>query len=667
VIAAGLGAIAALADGAVHHSASASDLPLAPLNTATVDGSTVYAADGHTVLAVLRGPKKQVSVRLSQVSLTVVAAVLATEDHDFYIHGGFDIPSIVRAFVHNASGSGLQGGSTIAQQLVKMQYLDSGRNLTRKIREAVLADRLERKYSKNQILQAYLNTIYLGNGSYGVEAAAETYFREPARRLNLPQAALLAGMIQDPNGYDPLSEPKAARDRRAEVLDRMVVYHDITPAQAAEANATALPTAVPVPASDPVTNYYVEHVKNELLAPGSPLGRTYADRYDALFNGSLHIYTDMDPHLQALAERTVRSDTPANSGGFQQALISVDPTTGKVRALVGGSGTTTSKFDIVTQGTRQPGSGFKLFTLVAALERGYTINDSVLGKSPCAVNFPTDPDLLAHPANNDEGNGGGVMTVLNATAQSTNCAFIRLAHETGLSSVIATAHQLGITAQLPPYPSIVIGSIAVHPIEMAGAYAALADGGVYHKPTFIDRIVDGRGRTIYAGASPGRQVVPSPVAAEANLAFQAVVQSGTGTAAALPGRPVAGKTGTTNGNVDAWFNGFTPQLETTVWMGNPNAEVPMSDVGGIAVYGGTYPARTWHDFMGAALAGQPVAGFAPPPVLAPGRCITSPALVADDVLDHNQPCWPAPNPLHQPPATGRTGPGFTGRPGRKHH
>ena len=656
LLAGGLAAISAVADRAVHHSATAVEAPIAPLSAAALDGSTVYAADGRTVLAVLRGPKKQIPVPLTRVSPTLIDAVLDTEDHAFFVHGGFDIPAIVRAFVHDTSGSGLQGGSTIAQQLVKMQYLNSDRTLSRKVKEAVLADRLEQKYSKSQILQAYLNTIYLGQGAYGVEAAAETYFHESATQLDLPQAALLAGMIQDPNGYDPVYQPKAARDRRAQVLDRMVVYGHATPAAAAKADASPLPTVTAPPATDPVTNYYVEEVKNELLAQGSPLGATYQARYDALFNGGLRIYTDMDPRLQALAEQTVKVDTPANSGGFQQSLISVDPATGRVRALVGGTGTTVSKFDIVTQGRRQPGSGFKLFTLIAALEKGYTVNDLVVGTAPCAINFPSDHDLLAHPATNDEGPGGGLTTVLNATAQSINCAYIRMAHEVGLDNVIATAHSLGISEQLPPYPSIVIGSIAVHPIEMAAAYAAIADGGTYHQPTFIDHIVDRSGRTVFRGGAPGRQVVPPALAAEADEALQAVVGNGTGTAAALPGRPVAGKTGTTNGNIDAWFNGFTPQLETTVWMGNPQAEVPMSDVGGIPVYGGTYPAHTWHDFMASALSDQPPAGFPPGPALPPGQCITSIFLVADDLLDHNQPCGASPTQIGGPTQPAPAGP-----------
>ncbi len=627
--------------GLARHTATADAVPLPPLGSETaLGGSTVYASDGKTVLAVLHASQDRRPVNLSQVSKTLITAVLDTEDHRFYQHGGFDIPSTIRALANDSSGGGLQGGSTIAQQLVKQTYLSSTRKLSRKVKEAVLADRLERKYTKDQILQAYLNTIYLGNGAYGVEAAANVYFNEHATQLSLPQAALLAGLIQNPSGYDPILNPAGARNRRAQVLSRMVHYGDITAAHAAAANLVPLPTAVvrPAVAGDQISDYYVQEVQSELLAAGSPLGKTYDQRYQALFEGGLQIYTNLNPNMQAVAEQTIAADTPANSGGFQQAMVSIDPATGKVLAMVGGTGLNSSHYDIITQGTRQPGSGFKLFTLLAALQQGYSIYDSLVAQSPCAIDFPTDHDLLANPARNDEGNGGGVVSLLNATAQSLNCAYIRLAHEVGLPSVISMAQQLGITESLPEYPSIVIGSVAVHPIEMAAAYAAVADDGVYHAPSFIDHIVDRSGATIYTGGDPGQRVVSSQVAQEATVALQAVVQSGTGTGAALYNRPAAGKTGTTNNNVDAWFNGFTPQLETTVWMGNVAGEVPMLDVGGVGeVYGGTFPAHTWHDYMSQVLANAPVVPFTPPNygALPAPKFITSPSLVRDDASDHN--------------------------------
>jgi penicillin-binding protein 1A len=663
------GAVAGLVSvgvGLLHHSASADVLPLAPLNAdSALGGSTVYADDGTTVLAVLHASEDRKPVPLSKVSPVLVTAVLDTEDHRFFVHGGFDIPSMIRALAADSSSSGgFQGGSTIAQQLVKNEYLTSERTLSRKIKEAVLADRLERKYTKDQILDAYLNSIYLGNGSYGVEAAANKYFGEHASQVTLAQAALLAGLIQNPSGYDPIYNPAGARDRRSEVLARIVHYGDATAAQAAAANRTPLPTAIiqPPVGGDQITDYYVQQIETQLLSSGSPLGTTYQERYQALFEGGLKIYTNLDPTLQAGAEQVIARDTPPNRGGFQEAMVAMDPTTGKVRALVGGLGVHTSQYDIVTHtGGRQPGSGFKIFTLLAALEQGYSIYDTLDGQSPCAIDFPTDHDLLTKPANNDEGNGGGIMTLLNATAQSTNCAFIRLAHEVGLPNVVAMAHRLGITENLPLYPSIVIGSIPVRPIEMAAAYATIADDGVYHAPSFIDHIVDRAGTTIYTGADSGHQVIPPQIAREATLAFQAVIQNGTGTAGQLYGRPAAGKTGTTSSYTDAWFNGFTPQIETTVWMGNEASTRSMAPYDpnfgftGLPydVYGGTFPTHTWHDFMSLALVDQPVEPFTPPDyaILPAAKYITSPGLVRDDVLDHNYggpPIRPNPGAGHYP-------------------
>ena len=633
-------ALGIIGDNTLHNAASATELPLPPMSVQMRVGSSVYADDGHTVLAVLHGPKLRIPVQLSQVSPTLIRAVLDTEDHGFFVHGAFDVTSIMRAALNDASGRSLQGGSTIAQQLAKQMYLTPVRKLSRKAKELIVAWRLEHTYTKGQILDAYLNSIYLGNGAYGVQAAAKTYFAEPASALDLAQSALLAGMIQDPGGYDPIAHPAAARARRAQVLQRMVVYHDITPAQESAANTASLPTAAEPPA--PTVHgdgYYVQQVKDELLGPGSPLGSTYTQRYNALFNGDLKIYTNLDPAMQIAAQSAVAAGTPSNSGGFEQGLVSIDPANGRVTALVGGPGTASSQFDVMTQGLRQPGSGFKLFTLLAALQKGYSVSDTVDSRAPCAIRFPGNDSLITHPISNDTGPGGGVITLTTATADSVNCAYIRLAHEVGLANVITMANQLGITevTQRDQYPSMVIGSIAVHPIEMAAAYAALADGGIYHEPTFIDRIVTDTGQVVFRGGRQGRRVFSTQIAAEADQALQAVVQHGTGTAAAIGGRQVAGKTGTTDHNVDAWFNGFTPQIETTVWMGDPNAEVPMN-IGGVPVYGADYPARTWHSFDSTVLANQPSAVFPPvnPALVPPSKYITSPSLVADDVLDHNR-------------------------------
>jgi len=631
VLAAGITGLVAGGVGIINRAAVAQAAPLPPLAPAPLEPSTVYAADGTTVLATLHASARRIPVRLDQVSKVLINAVLDTEDQRFYSHGGFDIPSTVRALASDSSaGGGLQGGSTITQQLVKQTYLSSQRKLSRKIKEAVLADRVQQQYSKDEILAAYLNTIYLGDGAYGVQAAATTFFNIDARNLNIPQAALLAGMIQNPNGYDPILDPQAARARRSEVLARMVHYKTITQFEADQANATALPSAVTLPRASSASNsYYVQEVQTELLSPNSPLRGSYTDRYNAVFQGGLKIYTNLEPLVQTAAEQKTAQDTPRNDRGFEEASVSIEPSTGKVRALVGGANN--SQFDIITQGSRQPGSGFKIFTLLAALEKGYNPQDSINGSGPCAVDFPGDHDLVnIAPIQNDEGPGGGVQTLLVATANSTNCAFIRLAHEIGLGSMVEMAHRLGVIEPIKEFPATVIGAQNVHPLEMAAAYATLGAEGIYHKPSFIDHLVDHSGTNIHSGVDPGHRVISTQVARQATQAFMGVLSFGTAAGDGL-GRPAAGKTGTTENSDDAWFNGYTPQLETTVWMGSPKGEIPMTNVGGLAsVFGGNFPATTWQDIMTTALANTPIEALNQPDASGYGKYIDSPSLQKDD-------------------------------------
>ena len=570
--------------------------------------------------------------------------MLDVEDARFWTHGGVDVPSTVRALAANLQqGAVSEGGSTIAQQLVKNTLLAPQRNLDRKIKEAIIASRLEGKFTKQQILAMYLNTVYFGNGAYGVQAAAETYFNEDVSQVTAGQAALLAGIIRDPQDYDPIRNPRQAAARRSFVLDRMVAQSHLSPGQAEAIKASAVPSSVTVPESGNTGDYFVEEVKQRLLAPGSPLGTTYTARYNALFRGGLKIYTTLDPRLQQLAEEKVRDDIPANGQGFTGALVSVDSVTGKVRALVGGPGFDKFKFDLATQAVRQPGSSFKLFTLLAAYENGFSPYDSVNGSSPCPLRFPNyvfNPREVMH---NDEGQSDGTVNLLSATAHSINCAYLRLAHEVGLAKVVEMANRLGVGQRkdlgedLKPWPSTVIGADEVTVLEMAGAYATLADDGVYHAPTLVDRIEDPAGKTIYKGGDPGRRALSEQVSRLGVMTLRGVVQYGTGVAANLPDRQAAGKTGTTERNTDAWFDGFTPELTTVVWIGDPKAKTPMFNVGGIAVYGGTYPARIWHDYMAAALAGVGPIDFPTPDYtkIPAGKYLYSPALAQDSVYGYS--------------------------------
>src|SRR5579859_4164649 len=448
-------------------------------------------------------------------------------------------------------------------------------------------------------------------------------------------------MISDPQGYDPILNPRDSKSRRDFALDQQAKNGHLSQVQADALKSTPLPKTITAPqgTADTKDDYYVEQVKQILLNQSTTLGNTYTERYNALFRGGLNIYTNLDPKLQDIAEQKVAQGVPASKQGYTAALASIEPSTGKVRAIVGGPGFDTYKYDLATQADRQPGSGFKLFTLLAAYEAGYGPNDSVDGSSPCAIDFPGfSHDYLKKPANNSEGNASGYISVLSATANSVNCAFLRIAHEVGLPKVIEMAHRLGLSEKFLAVPSIVIGSEGVTVLEMAGAYATLAADGVYHQPSFIDHITDRSGKTIYKYNAQGKRVLDPQISRMAVQTLRAVVQYGTGTAAALPDRPVVGKTGTAEHNTDAWFNGITPQLATSVWMGDPKGSTPMLNVGGITVFGGTYPARIWRAFTADALAGQPAVDFpAPDPRKMPEfKVVTSPG------LQHDQPFSPLP-------------------------
>ncbi|MDQ6616250.1 MAG: transglycosylase domain-containing protein [Actinomycetota bacterium] len=624
--------------------------PLLDIFKQQAQRSIVYAADG-TVLAVLHATENRSPVSIDQVPKVVIDAVLDTEDARFFTHGGIDVKSTVRALASDVKrGAAVQGASTITQQLVKTVLNTPEKTLDRKLKDAVISTRLEGRYTKKQILEAYLNTVYFGNGAYGVQAAAETYFNENISAVTPVQAALLAGMIRDPQGYDPLLNPHDSTARRNFVLQRMVTQGHLSQNDATSLAKTPTPSKLTPPqgTGDTKDDYYVEQVKQILLSQSTTLGSTYSERYNALFKGGLRIYTNLDLHFQDLAEQSIAQNIPAvvTQNGFTGALASIDPGTGKVRAIIGGPGFDRVKYDLATQGLRQPGSGFKLFTLLAAYEAGYGPYDTVDGSSPCAVKFNGNTALIKKPISNDEGKAFGPLSVISATAGSVNCAFIRIAHEVGLSKVVEMAHRLGLHEKFPLNPSLVIGSEETTVLEMAGAYATLAADGVYHQPSFIDHVVDSSGATVFAANPVGKRVLDPQVARMAVMTLRAVVQYGTGTGASLPDRPVAGKTGTTELNTDAWFNGITPQLATTVWMGDAKGRTPMQYPSTpISVFGGTYPATIWSAYTEAALSGQAAISFPEPdPNHIPGgKFINSSQLRADSPTDFYLPT-PRPTP-----------------------
>jgi penicillin-binding protein 1A len=596
--------------------------------------SLLYDSKGD-LIGPLPSVENRSPVLLSEIPSLVTRAILSVEDENFYSHTGVNLRATLRALFTNVqSGSVEQGGSTITMQLVKNALLKPERTLDRKAHEAVLAYRLEQIMTKDEILERYLNTVYFGNGAYGVQAAAETYFGKSIGEVTWPEAALLAAMIRDPRDYDPFTNAPLAIERRHIALQRLVETGDLTQAEAALYAFTPLPTA-PSQVAVPPKDYFIEQVKQALLDDQSfNLGDDYTSRYNAVFKGGLRIYTTIDQSLQQKAIDARNNTLPNNdpnglfviAGGRQNtdaacpqlndgdghclgtvALVSVEPSTGAVRDLVGGPGFEKWKYNLATHSPgRQPGSSMKAFVLATALEQGISINDTIDG-GQCAIKNPGGtPDPYVQKGE------GGVASLVRQTAGSVNCAFLRLGQIVGIDKVIEQARKMGVTSPLNNVVSVPLGVNEITPLEMAGAYASIANDGVYNKPYFIDKITDAAGNVIYTHEAKPERVMSSQSARQEIVAMQAVVTGGTGTRAQLSGRPAAGKTGTTDKHGDAWFIGFTPQLATAVWMGNPESVVPMNSVGGINVFGGTFPALVWHNFMVQATGFVPIEQFTPP-------------------------------------------------------
>ena len=577
-----------------------------------VDGY-VYAGDGHTILAVLRGSQSRVLVHSADISPFMKQAIVATEDKRFYEHRGVDIRGMGRALWADIRHKGaVQGGSTITQQFVKNALTGNARSVTRKLKEATLAWQLEQKWSKDQILTAYLNTIYFGNGAYGVERAARTYFGHRAKKLTLAEAALLAGIPEDPTLYDPVAHPQTAKARRTTVLKLMLAQKIIEPGQFRSAERAPMPKPQNVHLSgvQGLAPYFGEYVKQQLIV-----------RFGAkkVFGSGFKVDTTINFQLQSLARAAIHKWLPSPNGP-QAALVALDPRSGAVLAMYGGNSFHVSQFNLATQGERQPGSAFKPFVLATALKEGISPLTTFVSK-PISI-------LLGNKywyVHNYEGEYLGTIDLAKAITVSDNSVFSQLTKVVGPAEVVQTAKQMGITSKLQSYFGIGLGVEAVNPLEMARAYASFANGGFRvdgsvfgNEPRAITTIANQQGDVVYANKPVSKRVL-SPAEDELlTQLLQGVVTSGTGTAAALPDRPAAGKTGTTENYGDAWFVGYTPQLVTAVWVGYPNKLVPMrTEFHGHPVVGGTYPALIWKSFMESALAAmhaQPET-FTPPPPL----------------------------------------------------
>jgi penicillin-binding protein 1A len=551
----------------------------------------IYDSTGKRVLARLVGSESRKIVASDEISPLMKQAIVAIEDKRFFEHRGVDVRGILRAVWQDARNKKVvQGGSTITQQFVKNAYLTSKRSISRKLKEAALAWQLDQVWPKDRILTNYLNTIYFGNGAYGIERAAQTYFGHGAAKLTLPEAALLAGIPSDPSLYNPVTNRAAAHARRREVLQAMLDQRDITYNQFRQANRMPLPGPDQIrrPGLRGPAQYFVDYVKQQLV-----------DRYGSgkVFGGGLKVVTTIDLGLQERAREAIAKWLPAPDGPAA-ALVALDPRDGSVIAMVGGDNYRESQFNLAVQGERQPGSSFKPFVLATALEQGIAPS-TVFESKPVKISLG-DRDWYVR---NYEGSNLGPIDLTNATIYSDNTVYAQLTQVVQPKNVVAVSHRLGISSPLKSYFAIGLGAEAVNPLEMARAYATFANGGrrvdssIFGKrPRVVESVNGKKNRPVQ------RQVLGRTNAELVNQILEQVVQYGTGKRAELPDRPVAGKTGTTENYGDAWFVGYTPQLVVAVWVGYPNKLEPMlTEFHGDAVAGGTYPALIWKSFMEKAL------------------------------------------------------------------
>jgi penicillin-binding protein 1A len=569
-----------------------------------VDGH-IYANDDHTILATLRGSESRILVDTSKIAPIMQQAIVAIEDKRFYEHHGVDLRGIARAVWADVSNKKVvQGGSTITQQLVKNSCVTTARTISRKLKEAALAWQLEQHWSKLRILTAYLNTIYFGNGAYGIQRAAQTYYNTAASHLTMAQAALLAGIPADPSRFDPVTNPRAARARRLEVLEAMLSQGDITPSDLRLAAHEPLPRAgdVHLPGIQGPAPFFVNYVKQQLI-------EKYGTRH--VFGGGLNVQTTIDLRLQKLARKAIQT-VLKEPNGPSAALVAVRPSTGEILAMYGGDNYRQSQFNLAVQGERQPGSSFKPFVLATALREGISPSTTFASKP---VNIFIGDKYW--PVHNYENDYIGSADLVTATAVSDNSIFAQLTKLVGPANVAKTAHQLGITRHLNPYFAIGLGADDVSPLEMARAFSTFAndgrrvDGSVFgNRPRAIARISNATGTLTDNNRPVYRSVLTASQDALLTNILEGVIRSGTGTRAALPNRVAAGKTGTTTNYGDAWFVGYTPQLATAVWVGYPNKLEPMlTEYHGQPVAGGTFPAEIWRSFTQLALAGTPPESF----------------------------------------------------------
>lgn len=576
-------------------SAIADDIPLLEQQKKVelAETSRIYAANGD-LLAYLHGVENRQVVGSERIPQLLKDAMVAIEDERFYEHSGVDFQAVVRALVTDIqAGAIVEGASTITQQLVGMLYLDrTEQSFERKFHEMALSWQLEKVMSKDEILDLYLNTVYFGSNAYGVMAASRTYFDKDPKDLTLTEAALIAGLPQAPTAYSPRTNPDAALTRRNLVLQNMYVNGFISFEEYQEAKAAPIQLAEDSPYTKVQEPYVVAYVRKQLI---DMFGE------DMVFKGGLSVETTINPAYQKHAERAIAEELYLENDP-SAALVAVETRTGYVRAMVGGSDYDKSKFNLAAQGTRQPGSAFKTFALVAAVENGMNPYTTYYESRPLSIPMPGsrrpwNVQTFSHSYY-------GTSSLVQATLRSDNSVYAQLTMDLGAEKLVDAAHRMGIKTPVNPNPAIVLGGLTygVTPLEMASAYGTLANTGKHIEPTIILTVRNSKGDLLFDAYPEGKnrpketQALSAGVASVVTDILRQNVLRGTGTRANI-GRPAAGKTGTAQNFADAWFAGYTPQISTAVWVGHPEAQIPMRSVHGIRVTGGSFPARIWGTFM----------------------------------------------------------------------
>lgn len=559
--------------------------------------SQIYDSAGNEI-ANIHAAENRMPVKIEQIPINLQRAFISIEDNRFYEHKGIDPRGLARALYSNIVKQEIaEGGSTITQQLAKNAYLTQERTIKRKVQEVFLALQLEKQYTKQEILEFYLNQIYFGRGAYGVQAAAKTYFNKNVEELNLSECALLAGIPKSPNYYSPFNDIQAAIERRNLVLDQMVKYRYLSRDEANEAKNTELVLASPNrPEEQKDAEYFITYVTQEMIEKFGA---------DAVYKEGLKIYTTIDMDMQRMAEQAIANNLPTDytdANGIQQpqcAIVAIEPKTGYVRVMLGGRGT--DQFNRAVQAERQPGSSFKPFVFAAALENGFT-PDTMIEDSPININ--------GWQPQNDSRRFSGNVSMRTVATFSMNVPTVKIAQKIGIDNIIYYAQQMGINtfvmdgATNDRNLATSLGGLTrgVTPLEIASAYCTFANGGIHIPHTSVTKVLDRKGNVIFEAVPEGVAVITPESAANLTSMLEDVITKGSGRRAAI-GRPAAGKTGTTSDYKDAWFVGYTPDLVAAVWVGNDDGTTTNG------IMGGQTPAATWSDFMSQALANTPVHDF----------------------------------------------------------